>query len=411
MSKQQSHIRSFQSKAYAFAKFWLKVIVFIALALEFLASDKPIVANYDGKLYLPAIGQELFDLGCNQRYNVIRRVDWQKHQGFKLMPLVPYSAQSLDFANNGFKSPFESQRVESWRYRHWLGTDKLGRDVLAGILTGCRISLKVAIIVGFVAGLIGLILGGFAGYFGNRTIKWSIIQIVLIILLIPVTFYAMYIFGKSTLMVTGDFTFKTILSLIGIFGISISGLWLFQKKVSPLIPSTHRKLVFIPVDQLFNMLIVLLSALPVTLILLAILGVFKSPGFNLTMLLYAGIFWIFIARIVRGEVIRVKEKNYILSARQLGLSHWKIFWRHIFPNIKDQLLVTMAMTVSSALLLEAALSYLGIGMAAGEVSWGILLNQGKSNLNAYWLSIFPGIFLIATVFSINTFAEQEKRGA
>ena len=98
--------------------------------------------------------------------------------------------------------------------------------------------------------------------------------------------------------------------------LSISGLWLFQKKLSPLIPSTRRKLVYIPVDQLFNMLIVLLSALPVTLILLAILGVFKSPGFNLTMLLYAGIFWIFIARIVRGEVIRVKEKNYILSAQQ-----------------------------------------------------------------------------------------------
>ncbi len=409
MSKEQKHIRSFQSKAYTFAKFWLKAILFIALTLEFLASDKPILASYEGKLFLPAIGQELFDLGCNQRYNVIRRVDWQNYQGFKLMPLVPYSAQSLDFANNGFISPFEKQRVESWRYRHWLGTDKLGRDVLAGILTGCRISLKVALIVGIVGGLLGLLLGGFAGYFGNRTIKWPVIQIVLTIFLIPVTFSTMYVIGKSALMVTGNFTIQTILLLLGILGISISVLWLFQKKVYPLIPSIRRKQVFIPVDQLFNMLIVLLSALPITLILLAILGVFKSPGLNLTMLVYTGIFWIFIARIVRGEVIRVKEKNYILSARQLGLSHWRIFWRHIFPNIKDQLWVTIAMNISSALLLGASLSYLGIGMAAGEVSWGILLNQGKSNLNAYWLSIFPGIFLIATVFSINTFAEQGKQ--
>jgi peptide/nickel transport system permease protein len=71
--------------------------------------------------------------------------------------------------------------------------------------------------------------------------------------------------------------------------------------------------------------------------------------------------------------------------------------------------VVVATVVSLSLLIEAALSFLGIGMAVGEISWGVLLNQGKLNIAAYWLSLFPGILLVITVYSLNTIAKEGKR--
>ena len=153
---------------------WMLVILFVGVFLEFLASDKPIVAKVEGSWYMPAIGNTLFEVGLNKRYNTIRRYKWSKHEAFMIMPLVPYAANSIDLNNASYKGPFDEQNHTSIRYRHWLGTDKIGRDVLAGLLNGCRVVLKIIFLVGIISGFFGLILGGFSGFYGDDMIRWSL---------------------------------------------------------------------------------------------------------------------------------------------------------------------------------------------------------------------------------------------
>ena len=413
--KHNKSLKSFWSKVkqlkIRFAVLWLLSLFFVAVFLEFLASDKPILAKVEEAWYMPSVGETMFDLGVNERYNKIRRVKWEKHDGFKIMPLVPYSANTLDLKNASYKGPFEKQRVQSIRYRHWLGTDKIGRDVLAGLLNGCRVIIKIILIVGLIAGTLGLLIGGFAGFLGDRSVKWALSKIILYGLGGFMSTYTVYMILNVNLISEGVLNIKevvlAILVPIVLFGI-LRQLHsrILDKQIDHRfsLPSYS-----IPVDSIFYFVIVLITAMPVTMILLALLGYFQSPSLVITMSLFGFVLWKNIARIIRGEVLRVKEQDYILASRQLGLSRGKIFWRHIFPNIKNQFFVTLALLVSGSLLIEAALSFLGIGMAVGEISWGVLLSQGKSNISAYWLSLFPGILLVITVYSINAIAERYKK--
>ena len=413
--KFRSSLKSFWSQVkqlkIRFAVVWLLSLLFVAVFLEFLASDKPILAKVEESWYMPSVGETMFDLGINERYNEIRRVKWGKHDGFKIMPLVPYSANTLDLKNASYKGPFEKQRVQSMRYRHWLGTDKIGRDVLAGLLNGCRVIIKIMLIVGLVAGALGLLIGGFAGFLGDRSVKWTLSKIILYGLGGLMSIYIVYMTLNVSLISKGVLHIKELVLAIAIpillLGVSRQ---LYRRIIYKQIDlrfslSSHS----IPVDSIFYFVIVLITAMPVTMILLALLGYFQSPSLVLTMSLFGFVLWKNIARIIRGEVLRVKEQDYILASRQLGLSRGKIFWRHIFPNIKNQFFITLALVVSGSLLIEATLSFLGIGMAVGEISWGVLLSQGKSNISAYWLSLFPGILLVITVYSINAIAERYKK--
>ena len=413
--KFRSSLKSFWSQVkqlkIRFAVVWLLSLLFVAVFLEFLASDKPILAKVEESWYMPSVGETMFDLGINERYNEIRRVKWGKHDGFKIMPLVPYSANTLDLKNASYKGPFEKQRVQSMRYRHWLGTDKIGRDVLAGLLNGCRVIIKIMLIVGLVAGALGLLIGGFAGFLGDRSVKWTLSKIILYGLGGLMSIYTVYMTLNVSLISKGVLHIKEVVLAIAIPLMLLGVLrQLYRRIIYKQIDLRFSLSSYsIPVDSIFYFVIVLITAMPVTMILLALLGYFQSPSLVLTMSLFGFVLWKNIARIIRGEVLRVKEQDYILASRQLGLSRGKVFWRHIFPNIKNQFFITLALVVSGSLLIEATLSFLGIGMAVGEISWGVLLSQGKSNISAYWLSLFPGILLVITVYSINAIAERYKK--
>ena len=413
--KFRSSLKSFWSQVkqlkIRFAVVWLLSLLFVAVFLEFLASDKPILAKVEESWYMPSVGETMFDLGVNERYNKIRSVKWEKHDGFKIMPLVPYSANTLDLKNASYKGPFEKQRVKSMRYRHWLGTDKIGRDVLAGLLNGCRVIIKIMLIVGLVAGALGLLIGGFAGFLGDRSVKWTLSKIILYGLGGLMSIYTVYMTLNVSLISKGVLHIKEVVLAIAIPLMLLGVLrQLYRRIIYKQIDLRFSLSSYsIPVDSIFYFVIVLITAMPVTMILLALLGYFQSPSLVLTMSLFGFVLWKNIARIIRGEVLRVKEQDYILASRQLGLSRGKVFWRHIFPNIKNQFFITLALVVSGSLLIEATLSFLGIGMAVGEISWGVLLSQGKSNISAYWLSLFPGILLVITVYSINAIAERYKK--
>lgn len=108
------------------------------------------------------------------------------------------------------------------------------------------------------------------------------------------------------------------------------------------------------------------------------------------------------ARIARGMVLTIKEEQYIAAARTLGASHNRIMWRHILPNAMAPLIVQATVSVSYAILAEAGLSFLGLGVEASTPTWGLILAESRSFISrAWWLGVFPGLFIMITVLSIN----------
>ena len=108
------------------------------------------------------------------------------------------------------------------------------------------------------------------------------------------------------------------------------------------------------------------------------------------------------ARIARGMVLTIKQEQYVDAARTLGASHNRIMWRHILPNATAPIIVQATVSVSYAILAEAGLSFLGLGVQADTPTWGLILADGRSFISrAWWIGVFPGLFIMITVLSIN----------
>jgi peptide/nickel transport system permease protein len=108
------------------------------------------------------------------------------------------------------------------------------------------------------------------------------------------------------------------------------------------------------------------------------------------------------ARIARGMVLTIKEEQYIAAARTLGASDNRIMWRHILPNATAPIIVQATVSVSYAILAEAGLSFLGLGVQSSTPTWGLILADSRSFISrAWWLGVFPGLFIMITVLSIN----------
>jgi len=108
------------------------------------------------------------------------------------------------------------------------------------------------------------------------------------------------------------------------------------------------------------------------------------------------------ARIARGMVLTIKEQQYIDAARTIGCSNWRIMWRHILPNAAAPVIVVATVSVSYAILAEATLSFLGLGVEADTPTWGLILSEARSFVSrAWWLGVYPGLAIMMTVLSIN----------
>jgi len=134
------------------------------------------------------------------------------------------------------------------------------------------------------------------------------------------------------------------------------------------------------------------------LLLAALLG----PG-PLGVTIAIGVFNVpYFARIVRSAVLTLREQEYVLAARAVGTGDARILWRHILPNLASPLLVQVTVSLSAALLSEAALSYLGLGTQPPQPSWGRMLKEAQSYFAlSPWPAVFPGLFLALTVLGLN----------
>jgi len=227
--------------------------------------------------------------------------------------LVPYdpAAQTLPL------------RLDGPSAAHWFGLDELGRDILARVVYGARVSLLVGLVVVGVSASVGMVVGALAGFFGGAT------------------------------------------------------------------------------DQLISRVMDVLLAFPGILLAIALVAVL-GPSLGNVVLALTVIGWVGYARVVRGQVLRARELDYVTAARALGAGTVRLLVHHVLPTTLPAVTVQATLGMAGAILSEAALSFLGLGVQPPTPSWGTMINGGRAHLlDAPHLTVFPGLCLAVVVLGFN----------
>jgi len=154
-------------------------------------------------------------------------------------------------------------------------------------------------------------------------------------------------------------------------------------------------------DTILMRIVDILYALPFMIFIILLMVVF-GRSLLLLFLAIGLIEWLTMARIVRTQVMNIRNQEFVSAAIVIGLSHWQIISRHIIPNIIGPVIVYITLTIPSVMLLEAFLSFLGLGIQPPQSSWGVLISGGVETMEEYpWLLLFPGLTLSATLFALN----------
>jgi peptide/nickel transport system permease protein len=159
------------------------------------------------------------------------------------------------------------------------------------------------------------------------------------------------------------------------------------------------------IDSILMRFVDIMLCFPMFFLILAVIAVLEPSIFNI-MVVIGATSWMSVARLVRAEVLSLKGRDYVICARVMGASDIWIIFRHLIPNAAAPVLVSATLGIGGAILVESALSFLGIGVQPPTPSWGNILMDGKSTLGvAWWLTIFPGIFITLTVLAYNLLGE------
>jgi peptide/nickel transport system permease protein len=210
---------------------------------------------------------------------------------------------------------------------HLLGTDHLGRDILARIVYGSRIALLVGLSAVLISGVLGMAIGLIAGYFGGR------------------------------------------------------------------------------IDDFLMRLADVQLAFPFILLAIAVIGVL-GPSLRNIIVVIGVSSWVVYARVVRGEVLSIRERDFVQAAMALGSRDGRILVRHVLPNAFTPWLVVATLDMARVIVIESALSFLGLGVQPPTPTWGGMLADGRVYLStAWWLATFPGLAILITVLGINLFGD------
>lgn len=383
-------------------------LVVIALLADFLANEKPLACKYKGETYFPVFREYVIDMGMAEWPKEFQNVDWKDLEyDWAIFPPVPYLPKNLDQDNAQSVGPFDDQNVKSTRWRHWLGTDELGHDILSGMIHGTRIALVVGLVSMSIASFIGILLGALAGYFGDDRLKVSRGRLYLnIVTFIFALFYGFgsrsYILGDAINNSFGSFMWEFLISIIIIVGIFMLMNLLFAPLLKK-IPGLKTK-VNIPVDIVVMRMIEIMLSIPTLFLIIAICAIAK-PSIFIVMAVIGLTSWTGIARFIRAELLRVRSLEYIEAAHALGFSEMRTVLRHAIPNALSPVLIAIAFGIASAILIESTLSFMGIGVPAETLTWGSLLSAARQSPSAWWLAIFPGLAIFFTVTVYNLVGE------
>jgi peptide/nickel transport system permease protein len=159
------------------------------------------------------------------------------------------------------------------------------------------------------------------------------------------------------------------------------------------------------VDSLLMRFVDIMLTIPTFFLILAVIAVVE-PSIGTIMVVIGITSWMGVARLVRAEFLTLKERDFVLAARASGVNNRGIIFRHILPNALSPVFVAATLGVANAVLVEAALSFLGLGVQPPNPSWGNILTVGKDNIEvAWWLSLYPGLAILVTVLSYNLMGE------
>lgn len=213
--------------------------------------------------------------------------------------------------------------IDSKGVTHIAGTDHLGRDILARLIHGSRVSLLVGVMAVAFGGSIGLLLGLLAGYYGGR------------------------------------------------------------------------------VDAVIMRFTDMQLAFPFMLLALALVTILGPSILNVILVL-AITSWINYAKVVRGDVLQLRNREFIEAARVLGIPNYRIIFRHVLPNVFSSFLVVASFQVAALIIAESSLSFLGLGVPNSIPTWGSMLADGREYVrDAWWLSVFPGLAIMLAALSFN----------
>lgn len=320
----------FKQNKRGYYSFILFMLLFsITLFAEFIANDKPVFIMFEKKMYFPVLkeyseaefGGE-FLTEADYRDSYVQGLINEK--GFMIWPVIRFSYDTINF---NLKSPAPSRPTRE----NLLGTDDQGRDVLARLIYGFRISVLFGLCLSVLGSLIGIAVGGLQGYFGGK---------------------------------------------IDLFGQRIIEIW---------------------------------SGMPV-LYLLIILSGFIQPGFFWLLFIMLLFSWMSLVDVVRAEFLRCRNMEYILAAKAMGVSSFRIMTKHMLPNAMIAVMTFFPFVLNSSITTLTSLDFLGFGMPVGSPSLGELLAQGKENLQAPWLGISAFITL-SFMLSILIFTGEAVRDA
>jgi microcin C transport system permease protein len=295
-----------------------------------IANDKPLVVRYQGQFYFPIIKSQpetVFGgdfatptdfLDPDIRRNITTNGNWA------IYPPIPYSYQTLNYFS---KSP--NPAAPSWD--NWLGTDDRGRDVLARLIYGFRLSILFGLALTIVGVSVGILTGALMGFFGGKF------------------------------------------------------------------------------DLVTQRIIEIWSAMPELYLLIIFASIF-NPSIWLLIILLAAFGWMGLSDYVLAEFFRNRALEYVRAARALGLTNLQIMWRHILPNSLTPVITFLPFRMSAAILSLTSLDFLGLGVPPGTPSLGELLSQGKSNLDAWWISLSTFVVLVSTLLLL-TFMGEALRNA
>lgn len=155
------------------------------------------------------------------------------------------------------------------------------------------------------------------------------------------------------------------------------------------------------IDSIMMRIVDIINSIPSLLIVILLMVVFE-PGLKTIIITIGLIYWVGMARLVRGQVLSLKEQEYVLAARTIGVPKWKIIMKHLIPNAMGPIIVAATMSIPSAIFTEAFLSFIGLGVSAPQASWGTLANDALGGIRSYpYQLIAPAIAIALTMFAFN----------
>ncbi len=262
--------------------------------------------------------------------------------GLKLASVA--GPKGLAFSQHHQPDKLSDEQFQPPSAKHWFGTDVHGRDLLSRVLYGAQISLLVGIVGAGVSLVIGVLWGAIAGYAGGR-VDSIMMRFVDILYSLPSIIFVIVI------ITTLEEVLKNRLAALGAPGLEKSARLLF---------------------------------------------LFVGLG---------AVSWLTMARIVRGQVLSLRQRAFVEASRALGAGPAQILWRHIIPNTLGVVIVYLTLTVPAIILYESFLSYLGLGIQPPMASWGSLIAEGADQMNPiriyWWLIVFPGAWLVMTLLALN----------